>query len=207
MRTSEAVLHLRVKEPVKVHYLSEHVLIKMTGSIDLFPDATDALVRMQVECKKLGELICTGEDTKLKREAMRAQTDIVWNLLRELLFYVNKAARGDKVIIFSSGFECRKETALLTDVPAKPVIRRVSDGRSACSVKVYMAAVPYADRYKLEIATDASNPVWVTCIDFANLNELEAKNQERGRELLVRVIAGNSRGWSDPSDPVSFIPR
>lgn len=207
MRKSEAVLHLRAKDPFRVLSLGQHVFVNMTEHSGLFPSATACLQSLRVESETLSTFINDGNDTKLKREMLRSQTDIVWHLLKELLFHVNQAANGDKVIIFSSGFDCRKEDAPNAVVPSQPVIRRVTDGSNAHSLKVYLGAVPGADRYKLEVATDVSNPVWVSCMDFTNISGLEAQNLERGKEILVRVFAGNSYGWSDPSSSVSFIPR
>lgn len=73
--------------------------------------------------------------------------------------------------------------------------------------EVYMAAVPYAIRKKLEIAADVSNPVWVVVCDFATLNKMEIKNLVRGKEIFVRISGGNICGWGPPSEPMSFIPR
>lgn len=207
MRQNEAVLHIKVKNPVKVNQLAGHVHTTMTTNKALFPLAVSTLEVLRSENDKLGAMILEDNGSKLARETILAQTDVALGVLRDLVFYVNKAAQGDKVIVLSSGFDCTNDPVLITEVPAKAVIRRISDGATSCSIKVYADAVPGADRYKLEIASDVNNPVYVVYTDHAVVTGLEAKDLTRGQEILVRVTAGNSKGWGDPSDPSSFIPR
>jgi hypothetical protein len=81
----------------------------------------------------------------------------------------------------------------------------VEDGSTAQSVKMYVESLEYADRYKVEVATNQNGP-WSTTLDFGTLNRLEFTS-ERGKEILIRVSGGNCYGWGIPSDAASFIPR
>lgn len=207
MKQNEAVLHMKVKSPEKVILKSGQVYTTMMANKERFPEAASTMEALRTESDKLAELVDSDNGTKLSRATILVQTDVVIVLLKELLFYVNKAAQGDKVIILSSGFDCNNEPVPLTEVPGRAVIRRVDDGAVSCSVKAFMNPVPGADRYKLEVATDLNNPNWVTYTDHASFNSIEAKDLQRGKEIMVRVTAGNSCGWGEPSEPASFIPR
>ena len=135
------------------------------------------------------------------------QTDIVYAMLKSLLIYVNKVANGDMTIILQSGFDCNNEP-VQHDVPAKAVIKRIEDGSTPCSAKIFMDAVPDANRYKVETSTtpdDAES--WETELDFGGLTRLEIKDMVAAQKIYIRVSAGNTHGWGPASEPVAFIPR
>ncbi|MFM2292555.1 MAG: hypothetical protein RIS29_2368 [Bacteroidota bacterium] len=207
MRNYEAVLHLKSKDPLKINQLCTRTTTSIAGQKTIFATPDPALDKVIAENLKLTNLINADDGTKLNREAIQAQANVVLALLKQLVFYVNKVADGDKVIILSSGFDCSNDPVSITTPPGRPVIRKVTDSNSACSLKVYIDAVADADRYKLEIADSLTNPTWVSYIDYATLSKLEAKDLTRGKEVFVRITAGNSCGWGEPSEPASFIPR
>lgn len=207
MRTYDAVLHIKAKDPLKINQLCTHVTTSMAGQKTMFPTPDPTLEVVNAENLKLTNLISADDGTKLSKETIQAQANVVLALLKQVVFYVNKVAQGDKVIILSSGFDCSNDPVSITAPPGRPIIRKVTDSTTSCSVKVMVDAVTDADRYKLEIADSLTNPTWVTYIDYATISKLEAKDLTRGKEIFVRVTAGNSCGWGEPSESASFIPR
>jgi hypothetical protein len=204
MKEFTAVLHLKSKVPQKVASLSAKVESSLTANAKIFSESDPTLVAFSAEVTKLDTAISAKDGSKVKNQEIIDQTEVVYGMLKSLVVYVNKVAKGDKAIILLSGFDCSNEPTY-HDIPGKAMIRRVEDGSTIQSVKLYVESLEYADRYKVEVATNQNGP-WTTTLDFASLNRLEFTG-ERGKEILIRVSGGNCYGWGIPSDAASFIPR
>ncbi|HEY5508137.1 MAG TPA: fibronectin type III domain-containing protein [Paludibacter sp.] len=205
MKAFTAVLHLKSKEPLKVYQLGGRVLTSLGTSPDLFTTPDPTLVVLTTELAKLDSLIKSKDGSKQINQAIDDQTELVYALLKDFIIYVNKIAKGDKTVIVLSGFDCNDEP-VSRDIPGKALIKRVEDGSTACSAKIYAEALEYADRYKVEIATSIDGP-WTTMLDFGSLNKLEIRDLIRGQTIYIRISGGNNYGWGIPSEPVVFIPR
>lgn len=207
MKTNTAVLHLKSKDPQKTYNLAGKVNTNMAASSSVFPSPDPSMGEFNTEITKLDTAIKAKDGSKQKNQAIVDQTDIVYAMLKSLLFYVNKVANGDKTIILLSGFDCSDEPTK-HDKPEKALIKRVEDGSTACSAKIYVEPLVDADRYKVEISSSLGEDAkWETILDFGTLNKLEIKNLIRGKEIYIRVSGGNIYGWGTPSEPVVFIPR
>jgi hypothetical protein len=207
MKIYTAVLHLRNKDYQSVLQLAGRVSINLAANKTLFPNPDPSLEVLDPEIEKLKIAINSKDGSKQKNQVVEDQANIVHGLLKSEVIHVNKMAKGDRNLILLSGFDSNADPTS-RDIPAKAVIKRVEDGNVACSVKIYMDAVPDADRYKVEISTTPSDPTsWKTVLDFGVLNKMEIRDLIRGQEIFIRVTGGNSRGWGISSEPVSFIPR
>lgn len=207
MKTNLAVLHLKAKEPQKVYNLAGRVYTAMNAAKTTFPTPDPTLENFVVEVTALDNAIKAKDGSKLRNQAIIDQTDVVFDLLKLLLIYVNKVADGEISIILLSGFDCNNEP-VKHDIPEKAVINRLEDGSVPCSIKIFMDALAYADRYKVETTTTPDDPEsWVTQIDFGGKNKLEIRNFVAGQKIYVRVSGGNTHGWGTPSEPMAFIPR
>lgn len=114
---------------------------------------------------------------------------------------------GDRVKILLSGFDSNNEP-VSHGIPGKAVIKRIEDGTSACSAKIYAEKLEEADRCKVEVSTTPSDSAsWVTVLDPASLYHLEIENLERGQEIFIRLVGGNTHDWGISSNYSSFIPR
>ena len=207
MRTSTAVLHLKNKDPQSVYNLAGKVNTNMEEHAAVFPGVDPPMGTFGIEVSKLDTAIKAKDGSKIKNQAVLDQTNVVYGMLKLLVFHVNKVANGDMTIILLSGFDCNSDP-VQHDIPAKAVIKRLEDGSVPCSVKIFMDALPDADRYKVEIAStpdDADN--WETVIDFGGLKKLEVKSLTAAQKVYVRVSGGNTHGWGVPSEPMVFIPR
>jgi len=205
MRKFKAVLHLKSKEPLKVYQLGGRVLTNMSMKPDIFTTPDPTLVVLTTALTKLDSLIKSKDGSKQINQTIDDQTELVYELLKDYIIYVNKIAKGDKTVIVLSGFDCNEEP-VSRDIPGKALIKRVEDGSTACSAKIYAEALEYADRYKVEVATSIDGP-WTTMLDFGSLNKLEIRDLIRGQTIYIRISGGNNYGWGIPSEPVVFIPR
>jgi hypothetical protein len=207
MRTNTAVLHLKSKEPQSVYNLAGRVNTNLVEHASVFPGVDPPVAEFGLEVSKLDTAIKAKDGSKVKNQAVIDQTNVVYSMLKLLVFYVNKVADGDMSIILLSGFDCNSDP-VQHDIPAKAVIKRLEDGSVPCSVKIFMDALPNADRYKVEItSTPDDADSWVTVIDFGGLKKLEVKDLTAAQKIYVRVSGGNTHGWGVPSEPMAFIPR
>ena len=207
MKTNAAVLHLKSKDPQDVYNLSDRVNTNLETNKSIFTNPNPTLAVFTAAIILLGANIRAKDGSKLKNVAIADQTDVVYNMLKLLLAYVNGVAGGDETIILLSGFDCNNEP-INHDIPAKAVIKRVEDGSVPCSAKIYMNTLYNADRYKVEISTIPDDPdSWKTVIDFGGVNRLEIKDLVYGQKIHIRVSGGNTHGWGTPSEPVVFLPR
>lgn len=207
MKKSLAVLHLRTKVPSKVFQLAGKVHLNMTTNVEAFPHPDPDMEELDAELTKLGDLLSWKDGGKVINQSIADQTDIVHKLLTNLCVYVNTVARGDKMTIVLSGFDCSKDPAT-RPLPEKALIKRVEDGKVRCSAKIYIYVLANANRYKVEITTDLNNPAgWRTVLDHGSLNTLEIGDLTYLQETYFRVTGGNTHGWGVPSEPVLFVPR
>jgi hypothetical protein len=206
-RKFQAVLHIKGKETLKIHQLGAKTISGITNNPTVFPDPDPTLAELNSANDKLNVTISEKDGSKLKNQMVSDQAAVVFELLKRLLAYVNKKANGDRSIILLSGFNCSDEP-VQRDIPDKAVIKRIEDGRMACSAKIYADTCEEADHYKVEISTTPNDPEsWKTVLDPASLHKLEIFNLVRGQEIFIRITGGNNRGWGTPSEFVSFIPR
>jgi hypothetical protein len=201
-----AVLHLRSKTPTNVYQLAGKVYASMSENQAKFPNQASLLATLLTENTKLNDLIAGNNGSDKKQFDLESQTDNVLDILKDLIAYVNLIAKGDKSIILLSGFDCNNEP-VKHEAPGKPVIRKVKDGKTACSVKLIVEADAVSDKYKVQTTSTPLDPnSWEDALEGSR-NNLELKELPYAKELYLRVKAGNTHGWSDPSDAVAFVPR
>ena len=207
MKTNVAVLHLKSKDPQDVYNLADRVNTNLETNKLIFTNPNPTLAVFTAAIILLGANIRAKDGSKLKNVAIADQTDVVYNMLKLLLVYVNGVAAGDETMILLSGFDCNNE-AVNHGVPARAVVNRIEDGSVPCSAKIFMSTLDNADRYKVEISTTPNDPEsWKTVIDFGGVSRLEIRDLVYGQKIYIRVSAGNTHGWGTPSEPVAFLPR
>jgi hypothetical protein len=205
MKTFTAVLHLKAPTPEKVYQLGGRVVTSLAASPDIFLNPDPTPIILTTGLTKLDTLMKAKDGSKAKKQAVDDQTGVVYALLKDVIIYVNKIAKGDKAIILLSGFDCNDEP-VSREIPGKALIKRIEDGSTVCSAKIYAESLEDADRWKVETAPDINGP-WITSLDYGSLNKLEIKDLARGLNIYIRLSGGNNHGWGIPSEPVAFIPR
>jgi len=205
MKSFTAVLHCKVRDTEKLYHLAQRVHISLSSNPDLFVNPNPDLDKLQAEFSKMGNCLNAKDGSKQKNQAITDQSVVLCTLLKDYIVYVNKIAQGDRGIILLSGFDYNDEPAI-REIPARALIKRIEDGSTPCSFKVYAERVDGADRYKVETATSIDGP-WTSVMDYASLRKLEVTDQTRGLLIYIRIRGGNSLGWGPPSEPASFMPR
>jgi len=205
MKSFTAVLHCKVRDTEKLYQLARKVHTFLNTNQDIFTDPDPDLAKLLVELNKMKDCLNAKDGSKQKNQAITDQTVVLCTLLKDYIVYVNKIAQGDRGIILLSGFDYNDEPAI-REIPARALIKRIEDGSTPCSFKVYAERVDGADRYKVETATNIDGP-WTTVTDHASLRNMEMRDQIRGLTIYIRISGGNTLGWGPPSEPVAFMPR
>jgi len=207
-RSFYSALHIKnYKEGEKVLLLAGRVQTNLTTNVAVYKTPDPTLAALKVEMDKLDASLKARNGDPQKTEACNNQSAVVYRMLKSLSAYVDKTASDDKATILLSGFDCNNEPEE-HDIPAKAVIKRIEDGKTPCSAKLFMSAVLHADRYKVEISyTPSDANSWKTMLDPVSINKMELKNLTRAKDVSIRVTAGNTHGWGTPSEPVVFLPR
>ena len=142
------------------------------------------------------------------------QAGLLFNMLVELVNYVNGLYRGKKVELLASGFDVVDET-VPQGIPNTPVVKRLVAGKEAHSVKFYLANSPATPgkkkpgvTYIVEMTTDASKeenfkPELITTNQF----KLVITGLTRGVETFFRLAAKNSKGQSDWTEIFPIFPQ
>lgn len=204
---NKAVLHVRPKEYNKVNLLAGKVHTGLTENAAQFPNPDPSMEVLLNENTLLSNLINTKDGSKQINQAILDQSQIVYNKLKLLADFVSRIANGNKSAILASGFDFNDDASSI-GIPGKVVIRRVTDGSSVCSAKIFITALTEAKRYKVETSTTPNDSEsWKIALDPASSRNIEIDSLPRGAEVFIRVVGGNSHGWGIPSDYVSFIPR
>ena len=205
MKSFTAVLHCKVRDTEKLYQLARKVHTFLNTNQDIFTSPDPDLAKLLVELNKMKDCLNAKDGSKQKNLAIIDQTVVLCTLLKDYIVYVNKIAKGDRAIILLSGFDCNDEPAI-REIPARALIKRIEDGSTPCSFKIYAERVNGADRYKVEIATNIDGP-WTTVTDHASLRNMEMRDQIRGLTIYIRISGGNTLGWGPPSEPAAFMPR
>jgi hypothetical protein len=176
-----AVLHLKNKDAQKIYLLGGKVLNCLRENQATYPEPDPSLVLMETELIKLDLAIKAKDGTKQKNQVIADQAAVVYDSNNE---------------------------PITKDIPGKVYIRRIEDGSTVCSAKIYVEKLENADRYKVETTTSIEDPEsWKTVLDPASLFNIEISGLPRGKDVYIRVTGGNSHGWGIPSDYIVFIPR
>ena len=204
-----AVLHIKSKTDYKkVGETASKVTKGLTDNVTVFPNPSPAVSEIKASNDLLHELsikaLGGGHADIVARDA---QSVVVHALLKEELIYVNSIAKGDKAIILLSGFDCNCDRTP-HPIPDKVIIKRVVSGIAEHSAKIYIESVPFGEQYWVEKSTNPSDDKsWETVGVFLSIHILEVFNLTRAQEISLRVAAGNSAGWGEWSEPVSFISK
>jgi len=209
MKTSfVAVLHLgSSKDSANIYLVGGRVYTAMMANQSTFTNPDPALADFLIELTALDTLLKSQDGSTKLAQALANQSESVYNYLKSLCFYVNKVANGDKTIIGLSGFDCKLE-ANQHNIPEKAIIKRIENGSTEHSAKIYCFLLDDADRYNVDISStpnDASS--WKQVLNAVSSKRLEVSGLIRGQEQWFRISGGNTHGWGPHSDAVGFVPQ
>lgn len=140
------------------------------------------------------------------------ETTKLFEMLSELVNYVNGLYKGKKVELLASGFDVVDE-AVPQDIPSVPVVDRFVSGDEPNSVKIFIKrsqATPGIKKrgvtYIIDMTEDKSKEEnFKTVLVCSSQYQLIVKGLTRGKEYFFRISARNSRGQSKYTEIFSFI--
>jgi len=204
-----AVMGCTPKQPVKVHTLASRVIDGYSDNPTVFTTPVPELINLTKEKDLLGLHIAEAKGNHQKKIERDEKCVEVYNLLiNEGIPYVNSIANGDQSLINLSGFRASKEPTP-RGIPAKVVIKKVTDGKTPQSAKIYLENMGTGLTYKVQTSSvvQGAAPSFVPVMDSTSSKKLVLENLEKGKEILIRIAASNTKGTGDWSEPYSFIPR
>jgi hypothetical protein len=209
MKTSYyAVLHIDSSEDsLSILLVGGRVLLSLRTNSATFPNPDPSLDEFAAALTLLDSNLKLNDGGKNVKFSISDESQIIFDYLKDYISYVNKIAKGDKTIINLSGFESNSE-AVVHSIPLKTVIKRIENGSTEHSAKIFVYPVDQADRYKVEITTTPLDlNSFKLVINSVSRNNLEVTGLVRAEETYMRVAAGNTHGWGPFSDFVGFVPQ
>jgi len=209
MKTSfVAVLHIgSSKDSASIYVLGGRILTALLANQTIFPKPDPELEAFSDELKVLDSLMKAQDGSDRLVQALANQCELVYASIKSFCFYVNKVAKGDKTIIGLSGFDCKQE-ASEHPIPDKAIIKRIQDGSTEHSARIFVYVLDSADRYNAEMTTTPNNPdSWKLVLNAVSSKKLEISGLTRGQEVWFRITAGNTHGWGTHGDAVAFVPQ
>jgi hypothetical protein len=163
---------------------------------------------LRTETDNLGDAIVKAMDgDKQARAELKHQREIVVNMLRELAHYVEANCRGSEELLRSTGFEPAPTTRKQTP-PLSKYLRSIRPGPNRGEAFVTLLDDREAATYELGRAVRGPDGVpgnWLVIPVAQTRPATLLKDLEPGVTYLFRIRAVLSSGYSDWSDPVSYI--
>jgi hypothetical protein len=204
-----AVMGCTPQQPIKVHTLVSRVIDGYTDNPTVFVTPIPDLHLLESERDLLGLHIAEAKGNHQKKIERDEKSVDVYNLLiNKGIPYVNSIANGDQAIINLSGFRANKAPTP-KGIPAKVVIKKVTDGDTNESAKIIIANMGSGLTYKVQtsVVVKGAAPSYIPAMESTSSRKLVLENLEKGKEILIRIAASNTKGMGDWSEPYSFIPR
>ncbi|MBI3501446.1 MAG: fibronectin type III domain-containing protein [Bacteroidetes bacterium] len=210
-----AVMHCTPKQFGKLFQLLNKVIGKLTANSNIYGNPDPSLGVLQNEVVPFEKAIADAKKGGSEAtEARNKEALKVHGLLKEELTYVNKVAKNDKDTILLSGFDASEEPEP-AEVPDAPVIKKIDDGDSPGTAKIFLAKTtsPLLTKkqkltFIIEMTTTVSDESsFKTVLLTHNSKKLIVPNLVRGQEVFIRISVMNARGQSNWSTVVSFISR
>jgi hypothetical protein len=204
-----AVMGCTPQQPVKVHTLVSRVIDGYKDNPTIFATPDPDIPSLTNERDLLGLHIAEAKGNHLKKIERDEKCVEVYNLLiNQAIPYVNSIANGDESLIYLSGFRANKAPTP-RGIPAKVVIKKVTDGKTPQSAKIIIANMGSGLMYKVQISivVPGTAPSYAPAMESTSSRKLVLDSLEKGKEILIRIAASNTKGMGDWSEPYSFIPR
>lgn len=190
--------------------LAGRTLTAMSGhSVFVDPRPSMDVYANLVEDYRVKHELASKGGSKEQRGAKDNARSALLKAMKEIAFYVNMVADGDRELLASSGFEL-VPVPRSTGYPGLISGARLVDGRVSGEVRLMFGALRGATEYEYCYATelDESNiPKWGEPIRSTNSRMNYIQTLEPRSTVYARVRARNRKGIGDWNDPVSLIVR
>jgi len=207
--TYVAVMHVKIKKVKSVRDLADKVIKGLTDNVAIYATPAPPVGDLNSSNVLLEKKIVTYESdkSKLKRLDMEGQAKDVHKILKDLTGYVSGVTSDQKTILLS-GFDADKEPEKRNVPKDKIVIKRIDDGPTALSAKIFLEKMPegnFVDRYKVEKSDDDKS--FSLVLETGSSRKLIIPGLTKNKEVFFRVIGGNTHGYGQPSESVGYTPR
>jgi len=209
MADIKAVLHLRSKTDHKnIMDLGARVISGLSNNTDVYASPSPTVAELQTRYDALATKANTAlNGTHTDIVARNEEAAKLYNLLKDEVLYVNKIAINNEAVLLRSGFDTNKEVSK-PSIPVKVIIKNITAGSEEHSAKIAIENVSNARNYRIQTNNVSSTSTDWILTNFATSSfQLYVSELTRGQEIWIRVSAGNTSGWGEWSDPVSFISK
>ena len=208
-RIITAAIHCKGTAYIKLNERAIKVKNNMITNAGVFPDAAADLALLKTEQELFGTLIADAKGNSLVKKQRNTLAKKILLRLKILVMHVNLVAEGDPTIIILSGFDCSADP-IRHPIPVKVVIRRVVNGASNRTAKIYIEAMGQTGlTFNVRVTTIANAVVddlnWKTVLQTTNSKELVIPDLIRGKEVFITINASNASGTGLWSEAAPFI--
>ncbi|TYR36344.1 fibronectin type III domain-containing protein [Sphingobacterium phlebotomi] len=210
MRKATVYLAYEKWDDYSLSTLAGRTLAAMTDN-ENFPDprpAVDAYALLVNDYREKHEVASNG-GSRLEREAKDNAKKALALAMKEMAFYVNMLADGNREMLASSGFELVSGPTA-RKIPGIPRDIRLLDGNVSGEMRLVFGSLRTAWEYEYSYTTlldGDGTPDWGEIIRTTNSRLNYINGLTPGERVYARVRARNNKGAGDWSEPVSLITR
>ncbi len=207
-KITKAVILCTVKAVVKLNKLALKVKNSMTTNASTFPGTAALVTTLSNDQALFATYIANAKGNTTVKNQRDEQAAIVLADLQNLLSPVNNVAKGNTAIIALSGFPNSADPTPQS-IPAKIVIKRIVDGPTTLSAKIYIESLKqprltYTVRTTTVAGAGPNDPSWRVVLTTTSMKKLIIPNLTHLQEIYVDICAGNAHGTGLFSDPMPF---
>ena len=207
-KITKAVILCTVKAYVSLSKLALKVKNALTTNASTFPGTAAQVTTLGTDQALFAIYVAgakgnTTITNQRNEQALKVMTD-----LQALLGPVNTVAKGDTGIIALSGFPTSADPTPQS-IPSKVVIKRIVDGATTLSAKIYIESLKlrnltYTVRTTTVAGAGVNDPSWKVVLQTTNSHKLIIPNLTHLQEIYIDVSASNAHGTGLTSDPMTF---
>ncbi|MBP7496800.1 MAG: hypothetical protein KA792_03965 [Bacteroidales bacterium] len=207
-RLSKAVMAVKTQKDYKALLeLTDSSTSAMETNIATFanPNPTLAELRAQADIVRgYAARVDAGDHTVLELRNEASVT--LYRMHQQELIYVNEIGNNDRGILSLSGYKVTDEPNP-HPLPAQIIIKRIIDGDSPNTAKIYIESVGQHDlNFIVEKTTTPDDETsWKVALCNSSSRELIISNLVYGQEIWFRICAYNKNGQGLWSQPHPFI--
>ena len=207
-KITKAVILCTVKAVVGLNKLAIKVKNAMVANASTFPGTAALVTTLTTDQGLLSTYIAGAKGNTTVKNQRDEQAALVLADLQVLLAPVNTVAKGNVAIIALSGFP-NSADATPQSIPGQVVIKKVVDGPTTLSAKIYIESLKqdrltYTVRTTTVAAAGVNDPSWKIVLTTTSMHKLIIPNLTHLQEIYIDVCASNAHGTGLYSDPMSF---
>ncbi len=207
-KITKAVILCSVRAYISLNKLAQKVKNAMTLNASTFPGTAAQVATLGTDQTTFAGYIANAKGNSTITNQRNEQAATVLADLQALLGPVNNVAKGNTAIIALSGFPNSADPTPQS-IPAKIVIKRIVDGPTTLSAKIFIESLKlrnltYTVRTTTVAGAGVNDPSWKVVLTTTSMKKLIIPNLTHLQEIYVDICAGNAHGTGLFSDPMPF---